>query len=91
MSVLKIRQATLTGERQAFVRTSAIAYVQEILPDQDITWQVGVGKLSRALIYLHQNLDPIISLDMPEDIVKQAKANLQDSQGAEQKLPKKSK
>ncbi len=90
MSFLKIRQATLTGERKAYVSTSAISYVQEILPDQDITWQVGVEP-SRALIYLHQKLDPIISLDMPEDIVKQAKANFLDGQGAEQIMPKKSK
>lgn len=90
MSFLKIRQATLTGERKAFVSTSAIAYVQEIIPDQDIIWQVGVEP-SRSLIYLHQKLDPIISLDSPEDIVKQAKAPIPGFQSAEQKLPKKSK
>jgi hypothetical protein len=42
-------------------------------------------------IYLHQKLDPIISLDLPEDIVKQAKAQIPGIQSAEQKLPKKSK
>jgi hypothetical protein len=90
MSFLKIRQATLTGERKAYVSTSAIAYIQELIPDQDITWQVGVEP-SRALIFLHQKLDPIISLDLPEDIVKQATANIPGTQIPEQKLPKKSK
>jgi len=90
MSFLKILQTTLTGERKAYVSTSASDYVQEILPDQDISWQVGTEP-SRALIYLHQKLDPIISLDLPEDIVKQAKGTILDSQSLEQKLPKRSK
>lgn len=33
MSFLKIRQSTLTGERNAYVSTPAISYVQEIIPD----------------------------------------------------------
>jgi len=90
MSFLKIRQATLTGERTAYVSASAIAYVQEIIPDQDITWQLGTEP-SKALIYLHQKLDPIVSLDMPEDIVKQATTNIADSQDSEHQLAKKSK
>jgi len=88
MSFLKIRQATLSGERKAHVSTSAISYVQEIIPDQDIIWQVGVEP-SRSLIYLHHRLDPIISLDRPEDIMKQVKANSFDTHTTELKLPKK--
>jgi len=88
MPFLKIRQATLTGERKAYVSTSAISYVQEIIPDQDITWQVGVEP-SRSLIYLHHRLDPIISLDRPEDIMKQVKDNSSDAHTTELKVPKK--
>jgi len=88
MSFLKIRQATLSGERKAYVSTSAIAYIQEIIPDQDIMWQVGVEP-SRSLIYLHQKLDPIISLDRPEDIVKQVKGTSSDTHITELKSSKK--
>jgi hypothetical protein len=90
MSFLKIRQATLTGERKAFVHLSAIGYIQEIIPDQDISWQVGVEP-SRALIYLHHKLDPIISLERPEDIVGQVKNQALDSKQIDPKLSKKSK
>jgi hypothetical protein len=89
MSFLKIRQTTLTGEWKAYVSTSAISYVQEIIPDQDIIWQVGVEP-SRSLIYLHHRLDPIITLDRPEEIMRQVKANLSENQTAKPKLPKKS-
>ena len=90
MSFLKIRQATLTGERKAYVSTSAIAYIQEIIPDQDITWQVGVEP-SKALIYLHHKSDPIICLESPEDLVRQLTNLSQTSNTLDPKLPKKSK
>jgi len=90
MSFLKIRQATLTGERKAYVSTSAIAYIQEIIPDQDIIWQVGVEP-SKSLIYLHHKLDPIICLESPEDLVQQLTKLSQNSNMLDPKLPKKSK
>ncbi|HSF10540.1 MAG TPA: hypothetical protein VLA60_14110 [Nitrospirales bacterium] len=49
MSFLQVRQSTLTGERQTFISASAIAYIQELKPDQDLGWQIGVEP-SRALI-----------------------------------------
>lgn len=58
MSCLTIRQSTLTGDRNAYVSTSSISYVQKIIPDQDIIWQVGVEP-SRSLIYMHHRLDPL--------------------------------
>jgi len=90
MSFLKIRQATLTGERKGYVSTSAIAYVQEIIPDQDIIWQVGVEP-SRALIFLHHKPDPIICLESPEDLVRQLTNLSQTSKPLDPKLPKKAK
>ncbi len=90
MSFLKIRQVTLTGKRKVYVSMSAIAYTQELIPDQDMTWQVG-EEPCRALIFLHQKRDPIICLERPEDIMKQVTVNLPDTQSTEQKLPKKSK
>jgi len=90
MSFLKIRQATLTGERKAYVSTSAIAYVQEIIPDQDIIWQVGVEP-SKALIFLHHKSDPIICLESPEDLVRQLTNLSQPSNILDPKLPKKAK
>jgi len=90
MSFLKIRQATLTGERKAYVSTSAIAYVQEIIPDQDILWQVGVEP-SKALIYLHHKLDPIICLESAEDLVRQLTNLSQTSNTLDPKFSKKSK
>jgi len=90
MSFLKIRQATLTGGRTAYVSTAAIAYIQEIIPDQDISWQVGVEP-SKALIYLHHKIDPIISLESPEDLVRQVKNLSENSKTSDQKLSKKPK
>jgi hypothetical protein len=89
MSFLKIRQATLTGERKAYISTSAIAYIQEIIPDQDIFYRVGVEP-SKARLYLHHKLDPIICLESAEDLVRQLTNLSQDSKTLDQKLPKKS-
>ncbi len=88
MSFLNIRLATLSGERKAHVSLSAVSYIQEIIPDQDIMWQVGVEP-SRTLIYLHHRLDPIISLDRPEDLMKQVKGKSSDTHTTELKSPKK--
>ncbi len=90
MSFLKIRQSTLTGERRAYIHESAISYVQEIVPDQDISWQVGVEP-SRALIYLQDKIDPIISLESPEDILRQVKNSSLDSKIIDSKMAKKPK
>ena len=46
------------------------AYVQELKPDQDLGWQIGVEP-SRTLIYLQHKLEPIISLDSSDDFVRQ--------------------
>ena len=56
MSFLQVRQSILTGERKTIINAAAIAYLQEIKPDQDLIWQIGVEP-SRALIFLHQKLD----------------------------------
>ena len=72
MSFLKVRQVTLTGERKTFISSSAIAYIQEINPDQEPGWQVG-AEPSRTLIFLHQKLEPIISHDSFTEIAKQVK------------------
>ncbi|MDT7043882.1 hypothetical protein [Candidatus Nitronereus thalassa] len=72
MSFLKIKQVTLAGVRNTFISTSAIAYIQEITPEQDPAWQVG-AEPSRTLIFLHQKLEPIISIDNFETIAKQIK------------------
>lgn len=91
MSFSQVRQSTLTGERQAFISASAITYIQEFKPDQDLGWQIGVEP-SRALIYLHHKLEAIISLDSSDDdLVRQAKANIQGVRVSEQKLAKKTK
>ena len=90
MSFLQVRQSTLTGERKTFINAAAIAYVQEIKPDQDLIWQIGVEP-SRALIYLHHKLEPIISLDSSDDLVRQAKANARGVREPEQKSAKKTK
>lgn len=90
MSFLQVRQATLTGERKTFISLSAIAYLQELRPDQDLGWQIGVEP-SRALIYLHHKLEPIISLDSSDELVRQAKANTPDVRVTEQKSAKKAK
>jgi len=90
MSFLQVRQSTLTGERQTFISASAIAYIQELKPDQDLGWQIGVEP-SRALIYLHHKLEPIISLDSSDDLVRQAKANARGVREPEQKSAKKTK
>ena len=90
MSFLHVRQSTLTGERQTVISASAIAYIQELRSDQDLGWQIGVEP-SRALIYLHHKLEPIISLDSSDDLVRQATANAQGARVPEQKLAKKTK
>ncbi|HNP61351.1 MAG TPA: hypothetical protein PKM72_10945 [Nitrospirales bacterium] len=90
MSFVQVRQSTLTGERKTFISASAIAYVQELKPDQDLGWQIGVEP-SRALIYLHQKLEPIISLDSFDDIVRQTKTTTLGVGVAGQKLAKKTK
>ena len=90
MSFLQVRQSTLTGERKTFINAAAIAYVQEIKPDQDLGWQIGVEP-SRALIYLHHKLEPIICLDSSDDLVRQAKANIPGTRVADPKLGKKAK
>ncbi len=90
MSFLQVRQLTLTGERQTFISASAIAYIQELKPDQDLGWQIGVEP-SRALIYLHHKLEPIISLDSSDNLVRQAKAATLGGRVPEQKLAKKTK
>ncbi|WP_342348485.1 hypothetical protein [uncultured Nitrospira sp.] len=90
MSFLQVRQSTLTGERKTFISASSIAYVQELKPDQDLGWQIGVEP-SRALIYLHHKLEPIISLDSSDDIVRQTKATPLDVGVPGQKLAKKAK
>lgn len=74
MSFLTIRQVTLAGERKTMINLSALAYIQEILPDQDFGWQIGLEP-TRALIFLHHKLEPIISLDRAEDLVKQVTVN----------------
>ena len=90
MSFLQVRQSTLTGERKTFISASAIAYVQELNSDQDLGSQIGVEP-SRTLIYLHQKLEPIISLDSSDDLVRQAKATTLGVGVAGQKLAKKAK
>lgn len=90
MSFSQVRQSTLTGERQAFISASAITYIQEFKPDQDLGWQIGVEP-SRTLIFLHHKLEPIISLDSSDDLVRQAKANIRGVRVSEQKLAKKTK
>ncbi|GJL70671.1 MAG: hypothetical protein NPIRA06_33060 [Nitrospirales bacterium] len=55
MSFFQVRQSTLTGERKTFISESAIAYGQELKPDQDLGWQIS-EEPSGALIYLHQKL-----------------------------------
>lgn len=88
MSFLQVRQSTLTGERKTFISVLAIAYVQELKPDHDLGWQIGVEP-SMALIYLHHKLEPIISLDSCDDLVRQAKANTPSPRVADPKLVKK--
>ncbi|MCA9468984.1 MAG: hypothetical protein KC643_26570 [Nitrospira sp.] len=90
MAFVKVRQVTLAGERKALINESAIAYVQEISPDQDPMWQVATEP-SRSLIHLHHRLDPIISFDTPEELAKQLQAKASDSQLVEPKMAKKSK
>ncbi|MBA3965535.1 MAG: hypothetical protein H0X47_07145 [Nitrospirales bacterium] len=90
MSFLQVRQSTFTGERKTFISVSAIAYVQELKPDQVLGWQIGVEP-SRALIYLHHKLEPIISLDSSDDIVRQTKATTLGVGVPGQKLAKKAK
>lgn len=89
MSFLQVRQSTLTGERKTFINAAAIAYLQEIKPDQDLIWQIGVEP-SRSLIFLHQKLEPIISLDNFDDLVRQANnINTPSTRIAESKIAKK--
>lgn len=90
MSFLKVRQVTLAGERKTLINLSALAYIQEITPEQDFGWQVGLEP-TRALIFLHHKLEPIISLDRPEDLIRQIMANPADGREIPPKLPKKSK
>lgn len=90
MSFLQVRQSTLTGERQTFISALAIAYIQKLKPDQDLGWQIGVEP-SRALIFLHHKLKPLISLDSFDDLVRQAKANIRGVRVSEEKLAKKTK
>lgn len=75
MSFFHVRQSILTRERQTFSSASAIAYIQELKPDQDLGWQIGVEP-SGALIFLHHKLEPLISLDSSDGLVRQAKANI---------------
>lgn len=87
MSFVTIRQVPLAGERKILINLSALAYIQEIIPAQDIGWQIGLEP-TRALIFLHHKLEPIISLDRAEDLIRQVtgnSANLKDT------LPKLSK
>lgn len=88
MSFFQIRQSTLTGERKTFFSESAIAYAQELKPDQDLGWQLGVEP-SRSLIYLHHKLEPVISLDCFEDLVRQTKATPPGAGVSGQKVAKK--
>jgi hypothetical protein len=74
MSFFQVRQSTLTGERQTFSSASAIAYIQELKPDQDLG-QIGVEPTG-ALVFLHHKLEPLISLDSSDGLVRQAKANI---------------
>lgn len=90
MSFLQVRQSTLTGERKTFINAAAIAYLQEIKPDQDLIWQIGVEP-SRALIFLHHKLEPIISLDHFDDLVRQTTVNTPGARVAEFKIAKKAK
>lgn len=90
MSFLQVRQSTLTGERKTFINVAAIAYLQEIKPDQDLFWQIGVEP-SRALIFLHHKLEPIISLDHFDDLVRQTTVNTPGARVAESKIAKKAK
>lgn len=90
MSFLHVRQSTLIGELQTVINASAIAYIQELRSGQDLGWQIGVEP-SRALIYLHHKLEPIISLDSSDALVRQATANTQEARVPEQKLAKKTK
>ena len=90
MSFIKFRQITLAGERKTLVHLSALAYIQEINPDQDFGWQIGLEP-TRALIFLHHKLEPLISLDSPEDLARQVTVNTSVSKEAEPKLPRKSK
>ncbi|MGD9849960.1 MAG: hypothetical protein AB7T38_01710 [Nitrospirales bacterium] len=90
MSFLKVRQVTLAGERKTLINLSALAYIQEITPDLDLGWQVGLEP-TRALIFLHHKLEPIISLDRPEDLVRQITSNPAEGGPPPPKLPKKSK
>lgn len=78
MSFLKIRQVTLNGERKTFINASAIAYIQELNPDQEPTWQI-TEEPSRTLIFLHQKLEPIISYDSIANIAKQVKGFVPDT------------
>ena len=52
MSFLTVRQVTLAGERKTLVNLSALAYIQEIIPEQDFGWQLGMEP-TRALIFLN--------------------------------------
>ncbi|MGP0592685.1 hypothetical protein ACTRXD_09135 [Nitrospira sp. T9] len=88
MSFLQVRQSTQTGERQTFSSASAIAYIQELKHDQDLGWQIGVDPY-RALMYLHHKLEPIISLDSSDDLVRRANPNTRGVRVPQQKLAKK--
>ncbi|MDR4493036.1 MAG: hypothetical protein R3B74_01175 [Nitrospirales bacterium] len=90
MSFLTIRQVTLAGERKTLINLSALAYIQEIIPDQDLGWQVGLEP-TRALIFLHHKPEPIISLDNPDDLVRQVSVNTADDKQIPPKPSKKPK
>ncbi len=90
MSFLQVRQSTLIGERKTFINAAAIAYLQEIKPDQDLIWQIGVEP-SKALIFLHHKLEPIISLDNFDDLVRQTNIDNPGIRVAESKIVKKAK
>ncbi len=87
MPFLKVRQVTLAGERKTLINLSALAYIQEIIPEQDFGWQIGLEP-TRALIFLHHKLEPIISLDRAEDLVKQITANGKETPSKPSKKPK---
>lgn len=90
MSFLTVRQVTLAGERKTLVNLSALAYIQEIIPEQDFGWQLGMEP-TRALIFLHHKVEPIISLDRAEDLIKQIAADGKGITATPSKPTKKSK